>query len=110
MHWLRENGFPSARRSVQYCGRTADACDVLVDELPNLYIEVKSRKTRPSTNDIVDWLATAYANCGGRKPVLLLYVIRAREPELYARDSWLGGIIEFLTRKPETLIRLNKET
>ena len=36
---FREAGFPEARRTVQYCGRTGDAADVT--GVPGLHIEVK---------------------------------------------------------------------
>ena len=38
---LRANGFPSARRGQQFRG-TADSPDVVCDELPNLFMEVKT--------------------------------------------------------------------
>ena len=38
---LRANGFPFARRGQQFKG-TADSPDVVCDELPNVYMEVKT--------------------------------------------------------------------
>lgn len=41
--FLREQGFPTARRSEQYCGKAGDS-DILVDDLPEWHIECKGTK------------------------------------------------------------------
>lgn len=109
VHWLKAHGFHSAERSVQYCGRSGDSSDVRVPvELPYLYIEVKSRKLMPQLCDLLDWMHVAKVNCAGKYPVLLVNILRAREPMLFTPEPHLDGLLCYYNNKIETLIRLNQ--
>ena len=60
---LQSLGFP-ARRSVQYCGNTGDAADVV--GLDGFHLEVK----RCESLRLVEWLKQAERDCGGSVPVV----------------------------------------
>lgn len=60
---LKNFGFP-ARRSVQYCGSTGEAADVV--GLDGFHLEVK----RCESLRLADWLRQAERDCGGAIPVV----------------------------------------
>ena len=61
---FRDHGY-LARRGQQYSG-TPDSPDVVVMDLPWIYVEVKLRQRA----DIVKWYAVTTGDCGSQLPVL----------------------------------------
>lgn len=71
--FLRDLGFPSARRSEQHCGAAGDA-DILCEELPNLFVEVKRVQGMDiGTVALFDAMAQAMRDsaASGKVPVVL---------------------------------------
>lgn len=44
VHYLRDIGFPDARRSQQFCGKAGDSDITCPETIPNVHIECKRRK------------------------------------------------------------------
>ena len=75
---LREAGFPAAHRSVQYCGRTGTAADVI--GLPGIHIEVKYVEREA----VRSWYSQAArdAGAGGRGDIPVVFHRKSRAPWL----------------------------
>lgn len=82
--WLKENGCPSARRSVQYCGRGGESADVLCDELSDWHIEVKGTASASvPRSHALKWYEQVKSDCPqGKKPILI------HVPNNHAWSAW----------------------
>ena len=59
----------AARRSQQFCGRNPDASDIVTNDFPDLYWEIKGVETL-SVQKTMD---RCREDCGKKKPVLIWY-------------------------------------
>ena len=88
VHLLKAAGYPSARRSQQFCGAESSA-DVLCSELPNIHFEIKSG-ARPNP-----WLAlTQCANDKGQNQLSVVGIHKDREPWIICMtaEDWFSLI------------------
>ena len=56
---FREYGYENARRSVQYCGNTGEAADIV--NLPGIHVEAKAQEAMR----LYDWMAQAKRDAEG---------------------------------------------
>lgn len=77
--YLASIGFPGARRTAQRCGKSGDASDVVVPDLPRVHLEVKNAESvRLGTKGLEDALLQAERDAGGtnKRPVVLWWETR----------------------------------
>lgn len=107
VHWLKERGCPSARRTQQYSG-TEGTSDITCEELNNWHIECKGVKKRPAPSIYAKWLRQVARDASkGKQAVIIckmnrtpLYVvIPFIQGEstfcLYEAEDWLKSALEF---------------
>lgn len=95
--WFRALGFSSARRGRQHSG-SPDSPDVVVPELPNIRVEVKSRARFPPKTEIRKWLERAEMDAGLHARAVLLVVARRVSPVLVYRNG--DAIVAVLESSP----------
>lgn len=60
-------GWKNARRSQQFCGADSDAADLIVEETPDIYWEIK----RVQRLNVPKTMEKAKEDCGRKTPVLM---------------------------------------
>jgi Holliday junction resolvase-like predicted endonuclease len=88
VHYLRSLGY-TARRSQQHSGDAGDS-DVIIEQLPHLFVEVKYGYpgTRLGNSTIDEWMVKADGQAAGNASVVFWWQSRASEPVLL---YWRGG-------------------
>jgi hypothetical protein len=88
--WLKDHGCPSARRSVQYCGRGGESADILCDELALWHFEVKGTASPiVPRSTALKWFEQVKTDCPSNKRPILIHV--PNNNQWTAWEPWSGS-------------------
>ena len=117
-NYLKRFGFTSAKRGQQRRG-SPDSPDLVVEELPDVHFEAKSRKDMHMGN--AEWLAAiaqAKRDCGHKHPVVLWREYRRKGFRLtdavtgatYCRDEDISRVLRGLQSQADVDREIRKAT